>query len=380
MGHPRRNGGNSFQVSIRPLIKTCPEEAGIGTLTLPDGTRVVALAHAYYPSHDRSIVAQVKRFLADYKPQAIFLLGGMIHEEAFKAVVDDEDVVTQLVGADVPVEIEEIMTKYEGIEDRFLALAKKCGQFIEEFATVSGAQVFYLPSVTGMMPNEVDIMRFVLETKMRLDQWADRHPEEAKHGPDIPTDFAQFLGIANNPQITVMPFGSAVVVNNDTIFKVGDFRRRHPGSASKVDWEQHQMNVVRSFDGKVASAAMTTPVHSLGPAKRNFWHWHEVGNLFDITKSLGYIRTYDRRCKGIWAGTIAGGKIFGQSFPVLPGKDGRRAICVDGKVYEEKTIAVTAKTFKLSLNKGSVKKVAATKTAIVKPKKTFRAKRKPTKT
>lgn len=87
MGRPLRSGAvSSFSVTIRPQVKTCPEEVGIFDLTLSDGTKVVAIGHTYWPSHDRSLVETLKRYLAEAKPDLIFFLGGALHEEAFKQV------------------------------------------------------------------------------------------------------------------------------------------------------------------------------------------------------------------------------------------------------------------------------------------------------
>lgn len=370
MGIPRRNGAGAFQVSIRPLVKTSPEEAGIGELNLADGTRVVALAHMFWPSHDRSLVQAVKNYLAAARPDVIVILGGALHEEAFKQVVDEQDEVSKLLGTKSIPEIAQIRETQEGMEDRFLALAKAGGQFIADFAAVSGAHVFYIPSVTGMLPNEIDIMRFVLTQKERLDAWAEKHPDEAVQGPDIPKDFSEFLGLKGNPNVTVMPFGSALLVNNDTLFIVGDFRRRHPGSAAQVEWEQRMQNIVRSFDGKVSSTWWTTPVHSLPHSVRKYWQTHEVGNLYDIEQQLGYLRTYDRRAKGIWAGTIVGGKIFGVSVPVLRGSDGKRSIVIDGVPYEEETASGLGKRIALALPASSKSKTAPTKAPKAAAKKT----------
>ena len=330
MGRPLRNGGASFQVAIRPLVKTCPEETGINRLSLPDGTKILVLAHAYFPSHDRELHTAVTRLLKAEKPEVTILLGGMIHEEAFKAVVDDEDVVTKLTKAFIPPEIEEIMEKHEGIEKRFLALAKMGGRFISEYAKASGGHVYYIPSVTGMLPNEVDIMRFVLEQKERLDAWADKHPDEAVKGPNIPQDFADFLGLSGNPNITVLPFGSSLVVNNNSMFLVGDFRRRNPLTASRTEAANHiDMDViVRSFDGKVSSAWETLPLHTKPEATRRFKSQHEVGNLFDLAKGLGYLRNYDLRAKGVVYGEMRGGRFHGWSVPALAGADGRRAFTI----------------------------------------------------
>jgi hypothetical protein len=349
MGRPLRNGGNSFQVAIRPLVKTCPEETGFNRLSLPDGTKILTLAHAYFPSHDRELHQAVIKLLKAEKPEVTILLGGMIHEEAFKAVVDDEDVVTKLTKAHVPVEITEIMEKHVGIEKRFLALAAAGGRFINEYAKASGGHVYYIPSVTGMLPNEVDIMRFVLEQKERLDKFADKHPDEAVKGPDVPQDFAEFLGVKGNPNITVLPFGSALVVNDNSMFVIGDFRRRNPLSAGKVEQANHlDMDViVRSFDGKVSSSWETLPLHTMPESKRRFKGVHEVGNLFDLSKGLGYLRAYDLRAKGVWYGEIRGGRAHGWSIPALKGADGRRAFSIYNRIYQEDDLNVGVRNIEL---------------------------------
>lgn len=344
MGRPRRSGAqSSFSVSIRPQVKTCPEEVGIFKVKLGDGTKVVVIGHTYWPSHDHSLVETLKKFLADYRPDVIIFLGGAIHEEAFKAVVnEDSDLTTKLLGTQAPAELTEVMEQFEGLEERFLELARRGGRFIAEFAEVCGAHLYYIPSATGSMPNEIDIHRFVHEQKERADAWVDRHPDEAKKGPPIPLSFGEFLGLHKHPQITVLPFGSAVMVNEDTLFKVGDFKRRHPGSGAKVEWEQTSLNVIRSHPGMVSSAWQTTPVHTLPDSVRDFWQFHEVGNLFAIRKQLGYMRTYDRRCKGFWVGQFQGGSLFGWSIPFAPGKDGRRCFVVDGNGYVEETVNPSA--------------------------------------
>ncbi len=342
MGRPLRNGGNSFQVAIRPLVKTCPEETGINRLALPDGTKIIVLAHAYFPSHDRELHTAVIKLLKEERPEITILLGGMIHEEAFKAVVDDDDVVTRLTKAFVPPEITKIMKEHTGIENRFLALAQESGRYINEFAAASGGHVYYVPSVTGMLPNEVDIMRFVLEQKERLDAWADKHPDEAKRGPDVPEAFDEFLGLKGNKNITVLPFGSALLVNDSSLFLIGDFRRRNPFTAARTEQANHiDMDViVRSFDGKVSSAWETFPVHTMPEPKRRFRSMHEVGNLFDISKGLGYLRKYDLRASGLVYGEIRNGRMHGWAVPALKGADGRRAFTIYNRMYMEDEVNV----------------------------------------
>ncbi len=359
MGRPLRNGGNSFQVAIRPLVKTCPEETGINRLSLPDGTKILVLAHAYFPSHDRELHSAVLKLLKAERPEITIMLGGMIHEEAFKAVVDDEDVVTKLTKAFVPPEIASIMEKHDGIEKRFLTLGKLGGDYIASFAKASGGHVYFIPSVTGMMPNEVDIMRFVLEQKERLDAWADRHPDEAVKGPDIPQDFAEFLGLAGNPNVTVLPYGSALVLNDSSMFVIGDFRRRNPLTAGKTEQANHpDMDVVvRSFDGKVSSSWETFPLNTMPEATRRFRGVHEVGNLFDLSKGLGYLRNYDLRAKGIWYGEIRGGRAHGWSVPAIAGNDGRRAFTIYNRIYQEDEVNPGMRNIELP-TPASVKKPA----------------------
>ena len=365
MGRPMRSGAqSSFSVTIRPQVKTCPEAVGVYDLALPDGTKVVAIGHSYWPSHDRSLVDALKQYLAKAKPDVIFFLGGAIHEEAFKAVVDDnDDLTTKLIGEDVPPELAKVMEQHEGMEDRFLALARQGGKFIAAFAEVSGAHLFYLPSVAGAMPNEIDIHRFVLEQKQRADAWVDRQPDQAKKGPDIPVSFGAFLGLHKHPQVTVLPFGAAVMVNKTDLFKVGDFKRRHPGSSGLVEWQQTGMNIIRSYPGMVASGWFTTPVHTMPASVRNFNQFHEVGNLFSIRAGLGYLRTYERRAKGFLVGTYAGGKLFAHSVPFVPGKDGRRGFVIDGNAYSEETAGSTARIVHLPTPVRADSKVANAKPA-----------------
>lgn len=363
MGRPLRNGGNSFQVAIRPLVKTCPEETGMSRLSLPDGTKILVLAHAYFPSHDRELHTAVLKLLKEERPEVTILLGGMIHEEAFKAVVDDEDVVTKLTKAYIPPEITAIMDEHDGIEKRFLALGRAGGRFISEYAAASGGHVYYIPSVTGMLPNEVDIMRFVLEQKERLDTWAEK--KEEPKGPDIPREFDEFLGLKGKKNITVLPFGSALVVNENSLFLVGDFRRRNPLTAAKTEQANHiDMDViVRSFDGKVSSAWETFPLHTMPEAKRRFKSMHEVGNLFDISKGLGYLRKYDLRASGLVYGEIRGGRMHGWAIPALRGNDGRRAFTIYNRIYQEDEVNVGMRNIALPTPEVCLKKPVASAAA-----------------
>ena len=78
-------------VVVKEDPKTSLKEAGINTLTLPNGSRVVALGHLYFPHHDRSMVEVVLEYLRATKPAVVFLLGGIVDEEAFKEFGEDQD-------------------------------------------------------------------------------------------------------------------------------------------------------------------------------------------------------------------------------------------------------------------------------------------------
>lgn len=372
MGRPIRNGATgAFKVSIKPQVKTCPEEVGIAPLPLPSGSRVVVLAHCFYPSHDRSLMAAVDKFLKNYKPDAVILLGGMVHEDAFKIVANDEkNLFSKLTGVKMPAEIDEVMGKAR-LEDRFLSLAKKSGKFIAHFAEVSGAHVYYVPTLTGMLPNEIDILSYVLEQKERADSYAENHPDEAKKGPAIPQKWDEFLGIHNNPNITTLPFGAAIELNGDVVFKINDFRRRNPGTASKEAFRLADQSTVVSFDGKVSSGWMTLPVHTLPENTRRYVQFHEVGHLFDIKAGLGYLRKYDLRTPGIFTGTVVTGndgksQLFAWSIPFIVGSDGRRGFVVDGVGYDEAEPWVRAKLLTVPAPKAARNELTARPTTAAK--------------
>jgi hypothetical protein len=399
MGMTQRNGGSgTVPVNVRPSVKTCPEEAGVAELNLEDGTKVFVLGHIFYPSHDRPAIAAIHKMLRDQRdleasrPEAernrivVMLMGGILHEEAFKQVIDEQDHATKLLRTKVVPEIAAIREQYRdgSFEDRFLALAKLGGEFIASFAESCGGHVIYVPSVTGMLPNEVDFMRFVLEKKAQLDKRADKFPTEGQKGERIPEDIAEFLGLKDHPQVLVQPFGSAIEVNDDMRYVIGDFRLRTPGSAAHKEAMENStnMSVCRTFDGTSSSAHFTSPNHTLGGAHRFYWQAHEVPVLFDIKAQLGYLRKYQLRGKGFWAGKIVGTKINGRVIELAKGKTGLRSFFVFGRVYQEDEVFEQAKRFKLALpalGKASAsakpaEAAPAAKAAPAKPKQTSTAK------
>ena len=78
------------QVTVKEIPRTSLQEAGIFRLTLPDGAKVVAMANARWPHHDRSLDAMFKQFITEYQPDVVVLLGQMLDHEAFKSLTEDE--------------------------------------------------------------------------------------------------------------------------------------------------------------------------------------------------------------------------------------------------------------------------------------------------
>jgi hypothetical protein len=142
------------------------------------------------------------------------------------------------------------------------------------------------------------------------------------------------FNLHRNPQIHVLRYGSAVLLNDKTLFMIGDFRRRHGADSSAVEWEQRGYNIVRSFDGKVGSAWRTSANHTLPGLQLNFQEFHEIGYLWDPAR-MGHLRDYDRRACGFFTGVIEHDELFGQAVPVIRGNDGRRTFVVDAVPYTE---------------------------------------------
>jgi hypothetical protein len=328
-------------VVVKEDPKTSLVEAGIHPLTLANGMRAVAVGHAYFPNHDRNIHKMFLQYLRDTKPAVVLLLGSMIDENAFKELTEQEDNYLHEY-EDAP----EVITARQsgGFEAQVLSLGKACGDYIKSFAEASGGTVIYIPSATHLsMGNEVRLIEAIQRKKKVLDAWSANHPDASELPSDpsvpLPKKLAQLLQIDNLPNITVKRFGAAVKVNNKTLFMIGDFRRRHAGDAAKVEWEQRALNIVRGFDGKVASGWMTTAKHTMPGLVLEFHEFHEVGYFWDPTR-MGHFRDYDRRAPGFCSFVSVDGVLFGSAIPIIRGNDGRRSFIDDVddcgfKVYTE---------------------------------------------
>jgi len=330
-------------VVVKEDPKTSLAEAGIHPLTLANGMRVAVFGHAYFPNHDRNLHEMILQYLRDTRPEAVILLGGMIDENAFKDIIEMEDNYLHEF-PDAP-EVSEAR-EAGGFEEQILSLGKACGDYIKSFQEASGGTVIYIPSATHLsMGNEVRLIEAIQRKKKVLDNWSANHPDASEIPSDpsipLPKKLAQLLEIDGLSNIHVKRYGAAVKINGKTLFMIGDFRRRHAGDASKVEWEQRGLNIVRSFDGKVASGWMTTANHSMPGLVLQFHEFHEVGYLWDATR-MGHYRDYDRRAPGFCSYVSVEGELFGSAIAIIRGEDGRRSFVDDVedcnfKVYTEAT-------------------------------------------
>ncbi len=191
--------------------------------------------------------------------------------------------------------------------------------------------------------SRLDVARLLLERgKERRDNYVDNHPEAADQPSDplrkLPIDFRNFLYLNKNPRVRVLPYNSALLANNHTLFMIGDFKRRNEGDAALVEWQQrHYPAIIRSLDGKLASGWFTTTEHTQPTLTVMQHQVHEIGFLWDEVQN-GQLRDYDRRAQGFFAGIYVDGELFGSIIDILRGDDDRRSFYApDGTLYTEDT-------------------------------------------
>jgi hypothetical protein len=180
----------------------------------------------------------------------------------------------------------------------------------------------------------------VQQEKGFRDNWAANNPEAADQPSDpdrkIPSQFDKFLCLNKTARVKVLPYEAALLINDHTLYMIGDFKRRHPGDAVYVEWEQRQYSLVRSFDGKLSSAWHTAVENTQPTLWKAFHETHEVGYFWDDVLN-GHLRDYDRRAQGFFYGEYHLGELFGETAFVMRGTDGRRSFVVNGKPYTEET-------------------------------------------
>src|SRR5690606_37516997 len=124
-------------------------------------------------------------------------------------------------------EVQECM-KADGFEEQVLALGAMCGEFISQLAEASGGKVIYVPSATHLsMPNEIRLMEWIQGTKRFRDNWAARHPSASdlpsNPGKGLPKELDVLFNLHKNPMVHVLRYGAGVLVNDKTLFMIGDF-------------------------------------------------------------------------------------------------------------------------------------------------------------
>jgi hypothetical protein len=317
---------------VKEIPRTSLAEAGIYRLTLGDGAKVVAFANGLWPHHDRNLDTMFKQFITDFQPDAVVLLGQMIDHEAFKSLTENE---RNYLHKQTDTEEVSLARDAGGFEDMVKSLREQAGAYIRSFA-IGKTKVFYIPGVR----TEHKLMEWVQQEKEFRDNWAANNPEHADQPSDpdrrIPGDFAKFLFLNQTTRVKVLPYEAALLINNHTLYMIGDFKRRHPGDAVYVEWEQRQYSLVRSFDGKLSSAWHTTVEHTQPSLFKTYHETHEVGYFWDDLRN-GHLRDYDRRAQGFFYGEYHLGELFAETAFIMRGDKDLRSFVVNGKAYTEET-------------------------------------------
>lgn len=334
-------------VTVEEIAKTSLAEAGLFTMKLSDGARVVAIANTLWPMHDRNLHETIMRFLADYKPHLVVLLGHMINNEAFSALFESEK--NYLNKPVFPPEV--LAAQAAGIFDDQVQHLRKAGSaYISSFADC-GAKVVYIPGIL----TEYKAVKRVQQEKERRDGYMDNHPDvsDRQSDPDrkIPINFRDFLYLNGNPRVRVLPYNAAVLVNDHSLFMIGDFKRRNEGDAALVEWQQrHYPAIIRSLNGSLASGWFSTTEHTQPTLTKRPNQAHEIGFLWDEVAN-GQMRDYDRRAPGFFAGTYIDNELFGSTIVILRGDDNKRAfLAPNGEIYEESTAGAVPNGEAISLD------------------------------
>jgi len=312
-------------------------EAGIYDLQVEDGTRIVAVANTLFPNHDENLVQVILTHIEQTRPEVVVLLGHVADEDSFRSLADTEyNFLHRLTDSK---ELAAALAN-DGFEEKVLALGKANGEFIKRFGQF-GATVFYIPSWTNIgLPNELGIMDYVQMKKRFLDSWSANHADASDVPSDpsvkLPQEIDELFGIQDEDNITVLPYGAAILVNDKTLFMVGSFRRRHAGDSTQEEWAQRGYDIVKSVDAKSGSAWWTDTEHTMPEPVYNHHQAHEIGYLWDATRN-GHLGDYNRRSPSAGFFTVHFDNLFGEVAPFIRGVDGRRSIVIDGAVYTEPT-------------------------------------------
>ncbi len=337
---------NSFkQITVREHPVQSLFEAGIYGLDMKKGDQLVVVGNLLFPVHDESKVQMTLRHIKDLTKQAAFtgntvhvvMLGPVVDEESAKSLWNKE--MNFIHVQDDPQVVKDAL-KQRGYDKRMMYFWKQCGKFIRRFA-MPGVQLFYIPSHINLgLPNEHDMFEEAHTTKRVLDNWTANNPEATDMPStlsiNLPEKIEEAFGLTGSDNIQVLPFGAGILVNNNTIVTIGGFRRRQPGDAPHVQWEQTGYGVIMAVDGKSGSAWETRSDSNFPELVVKEIMKFQVGYMWDRNRN-GHLGDYHRRASSIGSWIVGeGGLLHGRVAPFLPSKsDGRLQLLIRGKVYLE---------------------------------------------
>lgn len=337
---------NTFkQITIREHPVQSLFEAGAFGLDLAKGDQLVVVGNTLFPNHDESKVQLALRHIKDCAKQTaltgnrtvVVMLGPIVDEESAKSLWNKE--MNFIHQQDDPQVVKDAL-KQRGYDKRIMYFWKQCGKFVKRFA-VPGVQLFYIPSHINLgMPNEHDMLEDAHTTKRVLDNWTANNPEATDMpstlGISLPESIEEAFGLTGLENIQVLPFGAGIFVNNNTIITLGGFRRRQPGDAPHVQWEQTGYNVIMATDGKSSSAWWTRTDSNFPESVFKQMMVFQVGYLWN-RKVNGHLGDYHRRASSIGSWVVGhAGILHGRVAPILTGKRDRKLqLLVRGKTYVE---------------------------------------------
>lgn len=352
---------NSFkQITVREHPVQSLFEAGIYGLDMKKGDQLVVVGNLLFPVHDESKVQLTLRHIKDLSKQAaltgntvhVVMLGPVVDEESAKSLWNKE--MNFIHTQDDPEVVKEAL-KQRGYDRRMTYFWKQCGKFIKRFAT-PGVQLFYIPSHINLgLPNEHDMFEEAHTTKRVLDNWTANNPEAtdmpSNLGINLPEKIEEAFGLTGVENIQVLPFGAGILVNNNTIVTIGGFRRRQPGDAPHVQWEQTGYSVIMSVDGKSGSAWETRSDSNFPELVVKEIMKFQVGYMWDRNRN-GHLGDYHRRASSIGSWIVGeGGFLHGRVAPILPSKsDGRLQLLIRGKAYLEDKASTAPNGAKLTVS------------------------------
>lgn len=342
-----------LNITVPNKHRTSIREAGEYLLEIPDGFKIACFGHFYFPDHDRKLFSDIIfPFLEWYRPQLIVILGGAIHDEAYQLLAPKDLRHMVIKEHTLAPEVAAARLSAEVYEERVRLFSQSARQFIQSFSQYAGdAQVVYVPSSSPTLPNESEIMTLLYYTQERLAKWRQTNPDRAPREEDIPdlqlpgsngvssdmhAGFVRLLGLTESENITVLPFGSAVILRSQATemrFEVGNTRLQNPLSAAYKAMYKNDSSTVRSFDGKQSNGWMTQQSGKIVGARRHL-SFCEVPNLMD-SERMGYLGDKERWSKGFYAAHVEQGMFHGASFPIIRGSDGRRAVVTFGHGFSE---------------------------------------------